>query len=106
MSATPPPTLVVNANIANVTWNTDKCEINTTTDRVIYNVYATALGNAAPIGFLYSNGAIVGPNQSQQIYVGAGNKLTLTSNGLFTATEIGTASSAQAGVISTTNTGV
>ena len=56
--------------------------------------YTLTLGNP---GNMYSNGAIVAPNGRQQIYVGAGNKVTISSNGTFTVREIGTASSATEG---------
>jgi hypothetical protein len=56
--------------------------------------YTVALGNP---GNMYNNGAIVAPNGRQQIYVGAGNKVTISSSGTFTVREIGTASSATAG---------
>ena len=55
--------------------------------------YTLTLG--AP-GNLYSGNVQVAANNRQQIYVGAGNKLTVTGSN-FTAREIGTASSATAG---------
>jgi hypothetical protein len=82
---------------ANVTWYTDKAEITAKDDAVTYQVYATALGTSAPVGNIWSNAVAVGANTTVQIYVGAGNKLTVT--GTFTAAELGTASSAQEGVI-------
>lgn len=81
----------------NIQWYTDKCEIVTTT-AVTYNVYATALGNEAAVGNIYSAAPQISANSRQQIYVGAGNYLTITGSG-FTARELGTASSAQEGVI-------
>ena len=83
---------------ANVIWYTDKCQIVTGNTAVTYNVYATALGTAAPVGNIYSAAPSIPANSQEQVYVGAGNKLTITGAG-FTAQEIGTASSAQAGVI-------
>ena len=80
---------------ANVTWYTDKAEIVAMDDAVTYQVYVTALGNATAVGNLYSNAVSVGANTRQQIYVGAGNKITIT--GTFTARELGTTSSAQEG---------
>ena len=82
---------------ANVTWYTDKAEITANGAGVTYQVYATALGAATPVGNIWSNAVSVGANTTVQIYVGAGNKLTVT--GTFTAAELGTASSAQSGVI-------
>jgi hypothetical protein len=55
--------------------------------------YILTTGNP---GNLYSAAPQVAANSRQQIYVGAGNKLTITGSG-FTAREIGTASSATAG---------
>ena len=58
-----------------------------------YNQFVLTL--PAP-GNLYSAAPQVAANSRQQIYVGAGNKLTITGSG-FTARELGTASSATAG---------
>jgi hypothetical protein len=55
--------------------------------------YTLTTGNP---GNLYSAAPQIAANSRQQIYVGAGNKLTITGSG-FTAREIGTASSATAG---------
>jgi hypothetical protein len=87
---------------ANVTWYTDKAEIVAMDDAVTYQIYVTALGTANAVGNLYSNAVSVGANTSQQIYVGAGNKITIT--GTFTARELGTASSAQSGVFNAAGT--
>lgn len=59
----------------------------------------TAIFSVAPLanGLLYSNPPQVAANGRQQIYVGAGNYLTITGAN-FTARELGTASSATAGV--------
>lgn len=91
------PQANVISTAANATWYTDRAEITALDDAVTYQVYATALGTAAPVGNIWSNAVAVGANTTTQIYVGAGNKLTLT--GTFTAAELGTASSAQEGVI-------
>ena len=91
------PQANVISSAANVTWYTDKAEITALDDAVTYQVYATALGEADPVGNIWSNAVAVGANATVQIYVGAGNKLTVT--GTFTAAELGTASSAQEGVI-------
>ena len=85
------------SSAANVTWYTDKAEITALDGAVTYQVYATALGTASAVGNIWSNAVAVGANTTVQIYVGAGNKLTVT--GTFTASELGTASSAQSGVI-------
>lgn len=55
--------------------------------------YTLTTGNQ---GNLYNAAPQVAANNRQQIYVGAGNKLTITGSS-FTAREIGTASSATAG---------
>ena len=89
----------------NITWYTDKAEITAMADDVTYQVYAVGLvtpyGNgvtytSAPEGNIWSNAVSVGANTTVQIYVGAGNKLTVT--GTFTAAELGTRSSATASV--------
>jgi len=56
--------------------------------------YTLTAGNP---GNMYDNSPIVAPNSRQQVYVGAGNKLTVTSSAQMTVREIGTASSATAG---------
>jgi hypothetical protein len=81
------------SSAANATWYTDKCEITALGGGVTYQVYVTALGTANAVGNLYSNAVAVGANTTQEIYVGAGNKVTIT--GTFTARELGTQSSAQ-----------
>jgi hypothetical protein len=83
---------------ANVIWYTDKCEIVTGATAVTYNIFAVALGNTAAVGNIYSADPQIAANSRQQIYVGAGNYLTITGAD-FTARELGTASSAQEGVI-------
>ena len=85
------------SSAGNITWYTDKAEIAALDGAVTYQVYATALGNASAVGNIWSNAVAVAANTSVQIYVGAGNKLTVT--GTFTAAELGTDSSAQSGVI-------
>jgi hypothetical protein len=57
----------------------------------------TATVTPAPVGNLYSANPQIAANSKQQIYVGAGNKLTIIG-GNSTARELGTASSATAGV--------
>jgi uncharacterized membrane protein len=82
---------------ANVVWYTDRAEIASLSTGVTYQVYATALGTAPAGGNIYSNAVAIPNGVIKEIYVGAGNYLTIT--GTFTAAEIGTASSAQEGVI-------
>lgn len=88
----------VYTSAANATWYTDKASISTGNTAVTFNVYATALGTVAAVGNIYSNAVSVPASTTQEIYVGVGNKLTVTGAN-FTLQEIGTASSAQAGVI-------
>ena len=52
----------------------------------------TMLYTSTPVGNIWSESVAVGANTTVQIYVGAGNRLTVT--GTFTAAELGTASSA------------
>jgi hypothetical protein len=93
------------SSAGNITWYTDKAEIVALDNAVTYQVYSVGLttpyGNgvtytSVPAGNIWSNAVSVAANSTVQIYVGAGNKLTLT--GTFTAAELGTASSATAGV--------
>ena len=99
---------VVNAS-GNVAWTTDKVEIATTTANVTFQVsvvqltYVQANGvstNAAmttATGNLYANAIVVPGNTVQQYYVGAGNYLNIITGNGFSATALGTASSATAG---------
>lgn len=88
----------VYTSVANAYWYTDKCSISTGNTAVTFNVYATALGTVAAVGNIYSNAVSIPASSTQEIYVGVGNHLTVTGSN-FTAQELGTASSAQAGVI-------
>ena len=99
---------VVNA-VSNVAWTTDKVEIATTNANVTFQVsvvqltYVQANGvstNAAmttATGNLYANAIVVPGNTVQQYYVGAGNYLNIITGNGFSATALGTASSATAG---------
>lgn len=103
-------TQVVNA-VGNVLWTTDKVQFNTTLSNVTFQVSAVQLtyiqANGVPAnaamststGNLYANAIALPGNSSQEYYVGAGNYLNiLTGAGGFTATAIGSATSATAGV--------
>lgn len=92
------PQANVYTSVANAQWYTDKVSISTGNTAVTFNVYATALGTVAAVGNIYSNAVSIPASSTQEIYVGAGNKLTVTGSN-FTAQELGTASSAQSGVI-------
>jgi hypothetical protein len=99
---------VVNA-VSNVAWTTDKVEIATSAANVTFQVsvvqltYTQANGrpaNAAmttDTGNLYANAIVVGSNTTQQYYVGVGNYLNIITGTEFTATALGTATSATAG---------
>ena len=83
---------------ANTVWYTDKASISTGNTAVTFNVYAPAVGTAAAVGNIYSNAVSVPASTVTEIYVGVGNYITITGAN-FTIQELGTASSAQAGVI-------
>jgi len=99
---------VVNA-VSNVAWTTDKVEIATTNANVTFQVSVVQLtyvqANGVPanatmttsIGNLYANAIVVPGNSVQQYYVGAGNYLNIVTGTGFSATALGTASSATAG---------
>jgi hypothetical protein len=88
----------VYTSLANTTVYTDKLQITTSGNAVTYQVYATALGTAAPEGNIYSAPISIPVNTVFEVYSGAGNKVTVSGTP-FTALELGTASSAQEGVI-------
>jgi hypothetical protein len=88
----------VYTTLGNTTVYTDKLQISTSANAVTYQVYATALGTAAPSGNIYSGAINIPANTIFEVYSGAGNKVTVTGSP-FTALELGTASSAQSGVI-------
>ena len=87
----------VYTSLSNALWYTDKCSITTGATPVTYQVYATALGTAPAVGNIYSGPPEIGAYERKQIYVGVGNYITVTGIG-YTAQELGTTSSAQAGV--------
>jgi hypothetical protein len=91
------PQANVISTAANVIWYTDRAEIASLSTGVTYQVYAPAVGSVAAIGNIYSNAVAIPNGVIKEVYVGAGNYITIT--GTFTAAELGTASSAQEGVI-------
>ena len=91
------PIQVINT-AGNVLWTTDKAQINSASADVTYQVNATALGSASAVGNLYANVVSVPNGTTKEIYVGAGNYLIMAGT-TFTAVALGTASSAQEGVI-------
>lgn len=88
----------VYTTLANATVYTDKLQISTGANAVTYQAYATALGSSPAAGNIYSEPINIPANTVFEVYSGAGNKVTVTG-GPFTALELGTASSAQEGVI-------
>jgi hypothetical protein len=83
----------VYTTVNNQVWYTDKCQLSAGNTAITYQV------TLAP-GFtdtIYSAPAQLPPYNQDWIYVGVGNKLTITGSN-FTATEAGTASSGTAGV--------
>ena len=103
---------VVNA-VSNVAWTTDKVQIATTTANVTFQVsltqttYQQSNGTPAntsmPTGNVYANAIVVPGNSVQEYYVGSGNYLNIVTGNNFTATALGTDSSATAGVYGSTS---
>ena len=87
----------VYTTLANAVVYTDKLSIATGNTAVTYNVYAVALGTANAVGNLYSAAVQIPANYVAEVYAGAGNKVTVTGSN-WTATELGTASSATASI--------
>lgn len=88
----------VYTSLANATVYTDRLEVSTNAANAWVQVYAVALGSAAAAGNLYTAPINIPANTIHQVYVGAGNKVTITCAGSYTALELGTASSATASV--------
>ena len=88
----------VYTTLSNTTVYTDKLQISTGNTAVTCQVYAVALGTANAVGNLYSVAINIPANTVYETYSGAGNKVTITGSN-WTALELGTASSATAGVI-------
>jgi hypothetical protein len=89
----------VYTTVSDQTWYTDKCRISTGATAVTYNVnliYPSAAGN------LFSAASQIPPQSLQDVYVGVGNKITISGSN-YTAQEIGTRSSGQLGVQSANN---
>jgi len=88
----------VYTSLSNAVVYTDKLRVSTGSTPVTYQVYAVALGTASAAGNLYSAAIQVPANTTRDLYAGAGNQVTVTGSN-WTALELGTASSATAGVI-------
>ena len=93
----------VYTSLSNATVYTDKLRISTGSTPVTYQVYALAVGASAAVGNIYSGAIQIPAAITRDVYCGAGNKVTIAGSN-WTALELGTASSAQAGVISTVGT--
>ena len=93
----------VYTSLGNTTVYTDKLQISTGANAVTYQVYATALGTALPVGNIYSAPISISANTVFEVYSGAGNKVTVTGTP-FTALELGTATSAQSSVFNSNGT--
>ena len=93
--------------MSNVAWTTDKVQIATTTANVTFQVsltqttYQQSNGTPAntsmPTGNVYANAIVVPGNSVQEYYVGSGNYLNIVTGTGFSATALGTATSATAG---------
>ena len=88
----------VYTSLANATVYTDKLRVSTGATAVTYQVYATALGTSAAAGNIYSAPIQIPAATTRDLYAGAGNQVTIVGSN-WTALELGTASSAQEGVI-------
>lgn len=88
----------VYTSLANAAVYTDKLRVSTGASAVTYQVYAVALGTANAAGNLYSAAIQVPANSTRDLYAGVGNQVTISGSN-WTALELGTASSATAGVI-------
>jgi hypothetical protein len=84
--------------ITNVQMYTDKVSIVTSSNLVTYNINVANLTTGAITSdTIYSNAVNVGSGMVVETYVGVGNFLTIVG-GNATVQELGTASSARAGV--------
>jgi hypothetical protein len=92
--------------IASTVWTTDKARVTTGVNSVTFQVALAGKPTSDSNDFLYNNGTatnsiplVIPANSSIDLYVGVGNEVTIAgANG--SCTEIGTASSANAGVYS------
>ena len=93
----------VYTTLSNTTVYTDKLQISTAANAVTYQSFAVALGTANAAGNIYSAPISIPANTVFEVYSGAGNRVTVTGSP-FTALELGTASSATAGVYNAAGT--
>ena len=95
---------VYSGAIANTVVTTDKVSISTGTNSVTAQVRLSAKPTSNVSAFLYNDGdqansvpIVIAANSKRDVWVGVGNQLTIVG-GNGTATEIGAATSANAGV--------
>ena len=79
--------------VSAVTWSTDKCRIATGNSAVTYNVTLAP----AFVDTIYSGNVQIPADETHDVYVGVGNKITINGAN-FTASEVGTTSSGILGV--------
>ena len=90
--------------IADTVWTTDKARVTTGVNSVTFQVALAGKPTSSALVFLYNDGTgsnsipmVIPANSSLDLYVGVGNQVTVVgANG--SCTELGTASSANAGV--------
>lgn len=87
----------VYTSASNISMYTDKVRIATGTSAVTYNVKIQDLSAGTFDDSLFSNPATIPANNSVDVFVGVGNRLTVTGSGM-TIQEVGTASSGTASV--------
>ena len=90
--------------ISDTVWTTDKAQITTGANTVTFQVALAGKPTSDATHFLYNDGTVTNsvplviPHQTKMdVYVGVGNVVTIVG-GNGSCTEIGTASSANAGV--------
>lgn len=84
----------------NVVWSTDKVRIGTGTNSVTFQVNVANVANAAATSdTIYSNAVVIPADSVVDMFVGVGNFVTI-AGGNATISEIGTASSGNAAVMS------
>ena len=90
--------------ISDTVWTTDKAQITTGANTVTFQGALAGKPTSDATHFLYNDGTVTNsvplviPHQTKiDLYVGVGNQVTITG-GNGSCTEIGTASSANAGV--------
>jgi hypothetical protein len=101
------PQANVYTSVSGQAWYSDKVRVNTGNTSVTLQVEAVQLTYKTPIGIvtnagnavgnIYSAPMVIPANSKYDTYVGVGNRLTIVGSN-YTALELGTASSATAGV--------